>query len=67
MNLALQFKDNTKVNNLSNELNELYKNFLKSKMLVSEYAFMKGWSLWYANQVINSAKKVYLSRNALYC
>ena len=43
---------------LALELNEMYVEYYNNFLTVERFASYKGWSLWYAKQVINSGRKI---------
>lgn len=44
--------------NLAKELNECYVEYVNDFLTVERYASYKGWSLFFAKQVINSGRKI---------
>ena len=44
--------------NLAKELNECYVEYYNDFLTLERYAMYKGWSLFFAKQVINSGRKV---------
>ena len=45
-------------NQLALELNEIYVEYYNNFLTVERFASYKGWSLWFAKQVINSGRKI---------
>ena len=43
---------------LAKQLNELYVEYYNDFLTVECFASYKGWSLWFAKQVINSGRKI---------
>lgn len=43
---------------LAIELNECYVDYFNNFLTVERYAMYKGWSLFFAKQVINSGRKI---------
>ena len=43
---------------LAKELNEVYIEYCNDFLTVERFASYKGWSLFYAKQVINSGRKI---------
>lgn len=55
--------------NLAIQLNELYVEYYNDFLTIERFAAYKGWSLWFAKQVINSGRKINHNQvllNALY-
>lgn len=44
--------------NLAKELNECYVEYVNDFLTLECYAMYKGWSLFFAKQVINSGRKI---------
>lgn len=56
--------------NLAKELNECYVEYVNDFLTVERYALYKGWSLFFAKQVINSGRKINHNQdllNLIYC